>query len=144
MWQDLLSDGECALWRAVEKFEYDHGNRFIAFARRVIKSKIAERLESVNRKGKIAQQVDEYVLDEHPAAADADEQLCAGPELEPLLSKLLPREKQVVCLRHGFGQNEALTLTEVGLELGISKTRVRQLEQQAYEKLRQFTELAVC
>lgn len=149
--QDLRSDGHYALWQAVEKFNYDRPSkvkgqkttRFIAYARRVIRSKIAERLESVKRE--IAQQVDDYVLEAAPARDDADERLCAVPDLEPLLSKLSPREKQVVCLRHGLPfkasfestavVKRALTLTEVGLELKIKKTRVHQLEQRAYLKL---------
>jgi RNA polymerase sigma-32 factor len=54
--------------------------------------------------------------------------------LDEAISKLGPREQKIVRLRHG--SEKALTLRQVGEELGISRERVRQLEAQALRKLR--------
>jgi RNA polymerase primary sigma factor len=53
-----------------------------------------------------------------------------------LLNKLTPRERQVVELRFGLSQNAPQTLTEIGSRFGIGRERVRQIEKQAMEKMR--------
>jgi RNA polymerase primary sigma factor len=52
------------------------------------------------------------------------------------------RERQVVQLRFGLGDNEAFTLEQVGRRLGVTRERVRQLEQKAIMKLRSLPQLA--
>lgn len=54
--------------------------------------------------------------------------------LNKALDKLTEREKTIIRERH-LG-HEAVTLEELGKELGVSKERVRQLEQRAMEKLK--------
>lgn len=54
--------------------------------------------------------------------------------LDEAVSKLGEREQNIIRLRHG--SEKALTLRQVGEELGISRERVRQLEAQALRKLR--------
>ncbi len=54
--------------------------------------------------------------------------------LDEAVSKLGQREQKIIRLRHG--SEKALTLRQVGEELGISRERVRQLEAQALRKLR--------
>jgi RNA polymerase sigma factor (sigma-70 family) len=144
--QDLLSDGELALWRAVEKFDYSYGRRFSTFATKVIQRRLNERVEKVTKRKGVVQFVDDYPEEGDPgrAARKPRQQAEVGPDFEPLLDTLPPRERAVVRLRHGFGDTEAMSLTEVGAALNISKTRVRQLELQAYARLRQSAELIAC
>ncbi len=54
--------------------------------------------------------------------------------LNKALDKLTDREKTIIRERH-LG-HETVTLEELGKELGVSKERVRQLEQRAMEKLK--------
>jgi len=53
-----------------------------------------------------------------------------------LLSLLNPREEQIVRLRFGIGEPTTYTLEEVGKRFGISRERVRQIEQKALNKLK--------
>lgn len=55
--------------------------------------------------------------------------------LNEALSELSDRERTIITERH-LG-HEAVTLEDLGKELGVSKERVRQLEQRAMTKLRQ-------
>lgn len=57
-------------------------------------------------------------------------------EVERLLDRLKPRERQVIELRFGLGAEEPQTLEEVGRRLKLSRERVRQIEERAKQKLR--------
>ncbi|MFQ6033756.1 MAG: sigma-70 family RNA polymerase sigma factor, partial [Candidatus Bipolaricaulia bacterium] len=57
-------------------------------------------------------------------------------ELEESLKELPEREQQILELRYGLKGQKSLTLEEIGKILGISRERVRQLEEQALERLR--------
>jgi len=57
-------------------------------------------------------------------------------ELEESLKELPEREQQILELRYGLKGKGPLTLEEIGRVLGISRERVRQLEEQALERLR--------
>ncbi len=62
-----------------------------------------------------------------------------GEEIRAKLNDLPPREREVLTLRYGLGQEEAMTLAEVGSRMGITRERARQLELQAIERLRNPT-----
>jgi RNA polymerase primary sigma factor len=58
-------------------------------------------------------------------------------ELEHALNAhLTPREKDVLALRYGLGEEEPHTLEETGRRLHITRERARQIESKALEKLR--------
>ncbi len=52
------------------------------------------------------------------------------------LEELLPRDREVLTLRLGLDGNKSWTLQEVGDKLGITRERVRQLEERALQRLR--------
>ncbi len=56
-------------------------------------------------------------------------------EVERMLRRLNPRERLVVELRFGLGEEEPMTLEQVGKRLKLSKERVRQIEERAKQKL---------
>ena len=57
-------------------------------------------------------------------------------EVARALGALSPREAAVIRLRFGIGQGEAMTLEEVGQTLGVTRERIRQIEEKALTKLR--------
>lgn len=58
-------------------------------------------------------------------------------DLEQLMETLPPRQREVLALRFGFQDGVPLSLAQIGLQLDISRERVRQIEQQAVKKLKQ-------
>ncbi len=49
---------------------------------------------------------------------------------------LLPREKHVLCLRFGYEGQAQYSLSRAGKVPGVSKERIRQIQETALEKLR--------
>ena len=58
-------------------------------------------------------------------------------QLQQALDKLPAREAQILRLRYGLGDGRVYTLEEVGQTIGVTRERVRQLEAQALNRLRQ-------
>ena len=59
-------------------------------------------------------------------------------DVNAALDTLTPREKLVLQLRFGLGHGHQHTLAEVGEQLQISRERVRQIENEALQKLRRL------
>ncbi len=71
-----------------------------------------------------------------------EEELLSNSEkesLETVLNTLAPREKRVIKLRYGLKDGTEHTLAQIGRDLGISRERVRQIEDEALRKLRHHT-----
>ncbi|XHX79432.1 MAG: RNA polymerase sigma factor, RpoD/SigA family [Stenomitos frigidus ULC029] len=57
-------------------------------------------------------------------------------DLETLMADLTPQQREVLALRFGLEDGQALTLAKIGDRLNISRERVRQIEREALTKLR--------
>ncbi len=69
-----------------------------------------------------------------PAEAAAASML--REQLEEVLQKLPERERKIIQLRYGLKDGRYRTLEEVGIEFGITRERIRQIEAVALRKLR--------
>lgn len=63
-------------------------------------------------------------------------QASLATDLERLMVDLTPQQKEVLSLRFGLMDGQALTLARIGEILNISRERVRQIEREALNKLR--------
>ncbi len=63
-----------------------------------------------------------------------DSRLLRG-QIDRVLAKLTMQERDIIKLRYGFTKGTPLTLKECGQEMGLSRERVRQLENRAIKKL---------
>lgn len=121
----------------------------IAALVKMTESRVVEILQST--KGTIS--LDSPLSDSSPDATISDlladdsqitpeeELLCSSEKesLERVLNTLAPREKHVIKLRYGLQDGTEYTLAEIGRQLGISRERVRQIEDEALRKLRHHT-----
>jgi len=62
-------------------------------------------------------------------------------QLMSVLGTLTPREEKVLRLRFGIEDGSELTLEQVGARFGVTRERVRQIEEKALRKLRCGTNL---
>jgi len=76
-----------------------------------------------------------------PADEDMVHDALLGALEHALLADLNPREREVVRLRYGLGEDEPHTLQEIGDRLHLTRERIRQIESRAREKLRRSREL---
>lgn len=56
--------------------------------------------------------------------------------LNEVLDLLSPREKRILQLRYGFIDGRNHTLEEVGIKMGVTRERIRQIEGKALRRLR--------
>jgi RNA polymerase nonessential primary-like sigma factor len=66
---------------------------------------------------------------------DADQEFLYK-DIDKLLLKLTPLQREVLTLRFGLVNEKELSLSQISLRIGISRQRVRQLEKQALDTLR--------
>jgi len=59
-----------------------------------------------------------------------------------LLDTLDVKESQILCLRYGIGDQEPLTLEEVGQCYGVTRERIRQIESKLLRRLRNAVQFA--
>ncbi len=77
----------------------------------------------------------ETIADENTASNPFD--LMASRDLiQRLFIALNPREQMVIALRFGLNDTPAQSLERVGQQLGVTRERIRQIEERALEKLR--------
>ncbi|OQY83476.1 MAG: RNA polymerase subunit sigma [Anaerolineae bacterium UTCFX5] len=72
-----------------------------------------------------------------PAPADEVATHLLHEQLQGALNRLPSREAQILRLRYGLEDGRVYTLEEVGQTIGVTRERVRQLEAQALNRLRQ-------
>ena len=74
--------------------------------------------------------------DDAPAPAEAASFTMLKEQLNTVLGTLTDREAKVLRLRFGLEDGRARTLEEVGVEFGVTRERIRQIEAKALRKLR--------
>jgi len=142
---DLISEGNLALLRAVEKFDYSRGFRFATFASWTIAKDFARGMpaRTARRDRKAAESLARMQEDsrEEEATDLAAIERAHQSLAQVIADELDPREQYIILNRFGpIGQpikKKTKTLRQIGDDLGLTGERVRQLELIALQKLRQ-------
>jgi len=148
---EVVSEGNMALLRAVDKFNVDRGFKFSTYACRAILKAFSRTAMKANRHrtkfpvefepdleksdwaDKRRDQVEEDCIDELKAIVDRN------------LADLSTVEETVIRRRFNWEQKDEspLTLEEVGQIIGVTKERVRQIQNKALAKIRSVMEEGV-
>jgi RNA polymerase primary sigma factor len=84
-------------------------------------------------------QVSDLIEDEASISPDAAiEHLLDKERVNSLLEGMTEREREILDLRFGLADKKPRTLAEVAKKLGVSRERIRQIEEAALRKLKKF------
>ncbi len=148
--EDLISIGTIGLIKAIGTYRTDKNIKLATYSSRCIENEILMVLRKNSAQGR------EVSLDEplntdwdgnelllsdvlgtdgdtvmRPIEADVDRQLLAAA-----ISKLAPREREIITLRFGLGGRREQTQKEVADQLGISQSYISRLEKRIIQRLR--------
>lgn len=156
---DLVNEGNMGMMRAARRFDGERGVRFVTYAAWWIRQSILEALARQRGAARPPGPSDTPARPGIRLSLDADEpgggslaERTADPRAEapdtPVqrralqravarsLASLPEREAEVLRLRFGLGGTEPRSLGEIADRLSVSRSRVRQLRDQALRRLR--------
>jgi RNA polymerase sigma factor (sigma-70 family) len=137
---DLVQEGVVGLLQAIQRFDPGRGVRLSSYAVFWIRSRMLHFIHAGLRHRVISGANREEEEEEMDLESPEDLFLKAEgarwveKALTEAISRLNPREQWIIRRRYMSGSPR--TRTAIGQELGISRERVRQIEEQAKEKMR--------
>ena len=149
--EDLISIGAIGLIKAVNSFNPDKNIKLATYASRCIENEILMVLRKTNRL-KLEVSFDEPlntdwdgnelllsdILGTDPDLVTRDMDACAEKQmLHTAIHTLSPRERHIVDLRYGLGNEKEHTQKEVADLMGISQSYISRLEKRIIGKLRE-------
>jgi RNA polymerase sigma factor (sigma-70 family) len=140
---EVVSDGNMSLMRAAEKFDFTRGYKFSTYATWAIVKNYARSIPEQRYLGTRyvtgQDELLESAADHRELPALESDRTRVRELIDAGLSELTEREREI--LRGHFGLQKkggaAATLEELGRRLGVTKERVRQIEQKALARLRE-------
>ncbi len=146
-YSELISEGNMALLRSVEKFDCGRGYKFSTYACRAILKSFSRVAMRVSRyRGRFPTEFDPAIERSDYAEQRREEiEIDCVDELKEILLRNLADlsdiERTVIHERFALGGTDPTrprpkTLEEVGLLIGVTKERVRQIQNKALKKIR--------
>ncbi|AMV25917.1 RNA polymerase principal sigma factor HrdA [Gemmata sp. SH-PL17] len=140
---DLVSDGNLSLMRAVEKFDYGRGNKFSTYATWAIMKNFARSIpDAKTHKQRYMTGHDDLFEAKADVRTDEQEVLALADQARSRVNRLLEhldaRTREVIRMRTGLDGSEEMTLEQIGQHFGITKERVRQINVRGMKMLREW------
>ena len=140
---DLVSDGNLSLMRAVEKFDYGRGFKFSTYATWAIMKNFARSIpDELTRKQRYVTGHDTVFEAKEDVRTDEQEVLAAADSAKSRVNHLLDyldtRTREVIRMRIGLDGAQEMTLEQIGQHFGITKERVRQINVRGMKQLREW------
>ncbi|MAT80206.1 MAG: hypothetical protein CMJ29_12920 [Phycisphaerae bacterium] len=142
---DLVSEGNMALLRSVDKFDIERGFKFSTYAcRAILKAFSRQGMKQTKYRQRFPTEFDPLLEKSNESAERRreDELERAAEAVHVIVENtadLTDIEQEVIHHRFGIdagAQGRRLTLAQVGTLIGLTKERVRQIQNRALEKLR--------
>lgn len=137
---DLLSDGMFALSRAVDRFNPWRGFRFSTYACNVVARSLMRRGKQTSNYRRLFPVQHDVELEQPSRPPDIQSELYLerlNRALDQNLGNLTRLESEILNQRFLAEDKPKLTFREIGDAIGLSKERVRQIQNVALEKLRE-------
>lgn len=141
---DLLSEAMYALGRGIERFNPWKGFRFSTYACNVITRSLSRRRHGEARYRNLFPVQHEASYDKPTPRPDVRQELCLErlrQALDRNLGELTDIEATIISRRFPRELESRQTFEEIGRLIGLSKERVRQIQNTALKKLREVLEL---
>ncbi|HEY2783849.1 MAG TPA: sigma-70 family RNA polymerase sigma factor [Fimbriiglobus sp.] len=143
---ELKSDANISVMRAVEKFDYGRGNKFSTYATWAIMKNFARSIpDEHTRRSRYVTGTDEVFDAKADVRTDEAEILAAATAAKNRVSELLevldPRTRDVIKMRTGLDGSAEMTLEQIGQHFGITKERVRQINVRGMKQLRERAQM---
>ena len=93
-------------------------------------------LDAPLMEGETSSMIDVMINDNEPSTDENMMVESLGREIQRSLATLSQKERDVINLYYGIGQNHSWTLDEIGAKFKLTRERVRQIKEKAIRRLK--------
>lgn len=149
--EDLISIGTIGLIKGISTFDASKGARLATYAARCVENEILMYFRSQKKSASDVSLSDYIETGKDGTALSLMDVICSDEDLFEQLSDkevyaklyrmidriLEPRERKIIIMRYGIGNQKPLTQREIAQQCGISRSYVSRIEKKALQKLEQ-------
>ena len=147
--EDLISIGTIGLIKGISTFDASKGARLATYAARCVENEILMYFRGQKKSATDVSLSDFIETAKDGTALSLMDVICSDEDLfeqlsdkeiyaklyEKIKTELDPRERKIIILRYGIGNQKPLTQRQIADQCGISRSYVSRIEQKALNKL---------